>query len=309
MKKNFIIYVLLLIGSYSYAQIDGTLLLGLTHATTSEMSSIANPVEGSLIYNKTEKTIYQYNGSGWTLAINLPADIADGDDNTQLSKTDIEALGFVEGGHSIDTNTQLTEAEVDAFTANNGYITSATVVSDDSNNSITAGSDGGAFLEQNLTTTTIQVDQSSIWAGQVNDTDIHSNGTLTVQQTRTDTGWSFSGPSTITYSGSPDYVEIDLMAVANNTGNHWAHPHIKIFRNGQQIGEGSGLHMDDSGSYSGRTTTVISMVDPTPGNNPIYTFTTLEDDNRTMNNATITSLSPVSLVAMNKIDVVISVSN
>jgi len=157
-----------------------------------------------------------------------------------------------------------------------------------------------------VTTTTIKVDQSYIWSGNVNDSDIHSN---TLQQTRADTGWGFSSPNTVTYTGSPDYIEIDLMAVANNTGNHWAHPHIKIFRNGQEIGEGSGLHMDDSSSYSGRTTTVISMIDSNPGTNPVYTFRTYEDDNRTMNNPTISQLSPVSLAAINKIDVVVSVTS
>ncbi|WP_103071682.1 hypothetical protein [Aquimarina sediminis] len=150
---------------------------------------------------------------------------------------------------------------------------------------------------------TVSVDQSFVWAGQVNDNDIHSNGTLQVNQTRADTGWSFANPSTISYTGSPDHVRIDLMAVANNTGNHWAHPHIRVFRNGTQIGEGSGLHMDDSGTYSGRTTTVISMIDQNPGTNPVYTFTTLEDDSRTMNNATTPSLSPVSLVAIQKVTV------
>ncbi|MFS4466552.1 hypothetical protein [Maribacter sp. 2210JD10-5] len=43
---------------------------------------------------------------------NIPDGLADGDDNTQLSKEDIEALGFVEGEHTVDT--QLTEAEVAA---------------------------------------------------------------------------------------------------------------------------------------------------------------------------------------------------
>lgn len=65
MKKNFIIYMTLLSGWYSYAQIDATLLLALTHATTSEINAINNPIEGSLIYNKTEKSVKQYNGSTW----------------------------------------------------------------------------------------------------------------------------------------------------------------------------------------------------------------------------------------------------
>lgn len=243
--------------SVSHAQIDAGLLTALTNATTSEMNSISDPFTGSIIYNTTESSVFQYNGSNWQ----------------NLAET-------------------------------------SNIISNDTNNDLIVGSDGGAFFELNSTTTTIEVDQSAIWAGNVNDSDIHrNNDPLTLHQTRSDTGWAFTNPNTVTYSGSPDYIEIDLMVVANNTGNHWAHPHIKIFRNGQEIGEGSGLHMDDSGSYSGRTTTVISMVDPNPGNNPIYTFRTYEDDNRTMNNATIAQSSPVSFVAVNKVDVVISVSN
>ncbi|QKX03539.1 hypothetical protein HN014_00945 [Aquimarina sp. TRL1] len=154
------------------------------------------------------------------------------------------------------------------------------------------------------TTSTILVDQSFIWAGQVDDADIHSNATLDVTQTRSDTGWTFAAPSTITYTGTPDHVKINLMAVANNTGNHWPLPHVRVFRNGVQIGEGSEKFLDDSGTYSGRSTVVINMIDSNPGTNPVYTFTTLEDDNRTMNNPTIPDLSPISLIAVEKVAVV-----
>ena len=42
-------------------------------------------------------------------------------DDTTLSQAQIEAMGFVTGPHTVDTNTQLTEAQVDAYVANNGY--------------------------------------------------------------------------------------------------------------------------------------------------------------------------------------------
>jgi hypothetical protein len=206
-------------------------------------------------------------------------------------------------------NTTNTDLITSTYTNNLGG-TSATIPA---NASIEIQSNGSVWhilsYSGAVSATTIQVDQSYLWAGTVDDDDIHSTGTLTVNESRADIGWTFSAPSTITYSGTPSYLKINLMAVANNTGNHWAHPHIKVFRNGQEIGEGSGLYMDDSTTYSGRTTTVISMVDPNPGTNPMYTFTTLEDDNRTMNNPTITSLSPVSLLAIEKVSVVVSVSN
>jgi len=47
------------------AQIDGSLLLGLTNATTAEMNTISNSIQGSLLYNTTEKNVFQYNGNIW----------------------------------------------------------------------------------------------------------------------------------------------------------------------------------------------------------------------------------------------------
>lgn len=357
MKNNIVLIILIALPALSFAQIDGNLLLGLHHATATEIITMTSPVEGSLLYNSSEKKIMTFDGATWVDVYDLPADLSDGDDDT----TYVAGQGLLLGGNtfsvdnttiapdwsnltSIPTNLDLsnsneiqlltktgnsislnsgggtiTETEtilfqntvdgVITYTRESGTTSTANIVSTDTDNVISVGADGGAYLNLNISTTTIEVDQSFLWAGVVNDTDIHSTGTLTVNETRNDIGWSLSGPSTISYSGTPDYIEIDLMAVANNTGNHWAHPHIKVFRNGTEIGEGSGLHLDDSGTYSGRTTTVISMIDSVPGANPVYSFTTLEDDTRVMNDATITSLSPVSLLAIEKVDVVVSISN
>ncbi len=49
----------------SFAQIDGTLLLGLTNATTTEMNGTTDPVMGSLLYNTSTQQVFQYNGSAW----------------------------------------------------------------------------------------------------------------------------------------------------------------------------------------------------------------------------------------------------
>ncbi|MGB5320439.1 hypothetical protein [Eudoraea sp.] len=49
----------------SYSQIEAGLLLGLTNATTTEMNAITGTITGSLIYNTTDQSVYQYNGSNW----------------------------------------------------------------------------------------------------------------------------------------------------------------------------------------------------------------------------------------------------
>ena len=203
------------------------------------------------------------------------------------------------------TNTLLTTS---TYTNNLGG-TSTTIPANSSLEVQSNGSVWQSLSASTVSTTTIEVDQSYLWTGTVNDSDIHSNGTLTVNESRADNGWTFADPSTITYSGTPSYVKINLMAVVNNTGSHWPIPHIKVFRNGQEIGEGSAMYLSNSNSYSGRGTVAISMVDSNPGTNPVYTFTTLEDDTRTMNDPTIPSLSPVSLLAIEKVAVVVSVSN
>lgn len=339
------------------AQIDGNLLLGLTHVTTAETSTIVNPIEGSLLYNRTDKKVMLFNGTGWVEPVALSSDLLDGDDDTTYSagtglllngttfsvnnstiapdwnnitsipiNLDLDSTNEIQllsksgnsislskgGGTITETETDMTQdsgSGIITYTKESGGTSTANIISTDTNNSITVGSDGGAFLEQTMSTATVLVDQSYLWSGVVNDSDIHSNGTLTVDQNRADVGWSFSGPSTIRYSGSPDHVKIDLMAVVNNTGNHYAAPHIRVFRNGQQIGEGAAYYLDDSILYSGRMTTNLNLVDASPGTDPVYTFTTLEDDNRVMNNPTIRSLSPISLIAVEKVAVVTTISN
>ena len=65
MKNNFIIYPLLLISFASYSQLEGDMLIGLTNATSIEMNSVTNPIQGSLLYNSEEKRVYQFNGANW----------------------------------------------------------------------------------------------------------------------------------------------------------------------------------------------------------------------------------------------------
>lgn len=68
MKKiaTYIIFFLTMsFGSTLLAQIDENLLLSLTNATTLEMNAITNMPTGALIFNSTEKWVYQYNGASW----------------------------------------------------------------------------------------------------------------------------------------------------------------------------------------------------------------------------------------------------
>ncbi len=63
--KN-IFYLLFLFFGFANAQIQGSLLLGLTNATTTEMNSVVNPIEGSVLYNSDDNQVYVYDGLQWS---------------------------------------------------------------------------------------------------------------------------------------------------------------------------------------------------------------------------------------------------
>lgn len=65
MKIKYCTFILFFYLGISHAQLDGGLLLGLTNATTLEMNTVTNPVTGSLLYNTTEQSVFQFNGSTW----------------------------------------------------------------------------------------------------------------------------------------------------------------------------------------------------------------------------------------------------
>ncbi len=52
------------------AQIDPNLILGLTQATTTQMNAIVGSIEGSMLYNTTDKKVYIYNGTNWVQTTN-----------------------------------------------------------------------------------------------------------------------------------------------------------------------------------------------------------------------------------------------
>lgn len=136
-----------------------------------------------------------------------------------------------------------------------------------------------------------------MWAGQFDEPDIHQNNqVINMQQVRSDVGWSQSAAG-VQYTGSPDYVEIQGHIYANSTGNYWANPIIEVQRNGVGIARITVLFMDTNGTYSGDASADIAFKDPTPGINPEYRFVSFVNDNRTMNDPTLPSLSPISLQA------------
>jgi hypothetical protein len=59
--------------------------------------------------------------------VDVPSGLADGDDDTQLGTVEVQNIvsgtGYVPGPHTVDTT--LSEAEIDAYVANNGYLTAA----------------------------------------------------------------------------------------------------------------------------------------------------------------------------------------
>ncbi len=65
MYKKILFYTILLNFCVSNAQLEGSLLMGLTNATTAEMNATTNPVEGSILYNSDENEVFVYDGSQW----------------------------------------------------------------------------------------------------------------------------------------------------------------------------------------------------------------------------------------------------
>ncbi|MBQ4916125.1 hypothetical protein J8L85_16850 [Maribacter sp. MMG018] len=65
MKKQFLLFTLLLITGFTYGQIESGLLFGLTKGTTAEINAITGMEEGQMLYNTDNQEIYVYDGSSW----------------------------------------------------------------------------------------------------------------------------------------------------------------------------------------------------------------------------------------------------
>jgi trimeric autotransporter adhesin len=90
--------------------------------------------EGMMVYDTEDDALYSWDGTAWNTTTDT--------DQQDLSLTG-NTLSLTNDGTTVDlsayldnTDTQLTEAEVDAFVANNGYLTSFTEVDGDATNEI-----------------------------------------------------------------------------------------------------------------------------------------------------------------------------
>lgn len=117
MRHIVTILFLIFVGNSMTGQIDGSLLFGLTQATTTEMNTISNPPLGSLVYNTTDFSIYQYIGSSWTRVfdaanngttgtkVNFGGRWTNSDITTNLNVTNVVAPIFGTEDYKDDGNT------------------------------------------------------------------------------------------------------------------------------------------------------------------------------------------------------------
>lgn len=64
--KNLLFIFLLLVTKVAFAQVpNANELMSIHTANTAEINAIVSPVEGSLIYNSSDKLLYQFNGTIW----------------------------------------------------------------------------------------------------------------------------------------------------------------------------------------------------------------------------------------------------
>ena len=108
--KKFGFTILLIISYLSLnAQIDGTLLLGLTSATNTELGSVIGPIEGSIIYNSETKTVHFYDATTW-LPINTTLSGTSGSvffaDNTGAPTEDNAEFFWDNGNKRLGLGTQ-----------------------------------------------------------------------------------------------------------------------------------------------------------------------------------------------------------
>ncbi|MEM6316302.1 MAG: tail fiber domain-containing protein [Bacteroidota bacterium] len=123
--------------------------------TSTQRTDISSPATGLLVFDTQTGSFWFYDGNDWkdlsgtndadadsTNEIELPTGGMDG----QVLKTDDNGnYMWVDQTVDTDTNTQLSETEVDDFVSNNGYITSADDADADPTNEIelpTGGTDG-----------------------------------------------------------------------------------------------------------------------------------------------------------------------
>lgn len=106
MKSTFYIVFFLLLTVTVSAQIDANSVMGMPTATTAEMTAIAGPNIGSVLFNTDDQAIYRYTTSGWVISSD------DQYDDEVLLRT---ALDVNEGGVGSPTNETNVEEVIQAI--------------------------------------------------------------------------------------------------------------------------------------------------------------------------------------------------
>ena len=307
-------------GTYTYRSEDGTA------TTITDTLATLGCSTGQVV---------KWNGAAWACDVDI-----DTDTDTTIPNTDllagitcaVDQVIKYDGtdwvcGDDIDTDTTIADTDTDTLadlSCGDGQIVtfsaaaSAWICGD--TNDVPANCSVGQFIQFNGTDwvcvdddlapvldNSTFVSEEFIWGGLVRDEDLHlDNDPVTISETRADAGWTAVGTNNgAAYVGSPDHVEIEFLAnIKGQTGTHWPRPIVRVFRNGVEIAEGSELFMDDSATFSGNGTVVLSLVDVNPGTNPVYTFQSFVDENRTLTTGeTDANASPVSLTAVEKTEI------
>ena len=106
MKRGFLIATFLMLTITVSAQIDANSIMGIPTATTAEMTGIATPGIGSILYNTDDDAIYRYTSTGWQKNTDDQYD-----DEVQLRT----AIDVNEGGVSGPTDETTVKEVIDAI--------------------------------------------------------------------------------------------------------------------------------------------------------------------------------------------------
>lgn len=116
MKKNILIVIANLYLGFLFAQTpDGEQLVGLHNVPTTDLSSINNPVTGSLLYNPTDKKVYTYDGTNW-VEVSGDSEKSDLELNTTTGKLTLTSPET--SGNEVDLKAYVRVAPVKEVTAN-----------------------------------------------------------------------------------------------------------------------------------------------------------------------------------------------
>lgn len=235
----------------------GFLVNKLTAANETTLAGVIGATEeGLMIYNEDEDKLKVWDGTQWIAAgvqdlsltgntLSLTDDATTVDLSAYLDNTDAQTISLtgtdlsISNGNtidlsSIDTDTQLTEAEVDAFVANNGYLTSFTEIDGDPTNEIQdislVGTDlsisSGSTIDLSSIDTDTQLTEAEVDAYVANNgyltsfTEVDGDPTNELQDiSLVGTDLTISSGSTVDLSGIDTQLsEAEVLAYVSNNG-------------------------------------------------------------------------------------------